>query len=598
MFLENFCNYLNLRKNDNRYLIVVLILSFLITIVSIKYNREVGVVRPDTMMFLRNSLFYAGIPADNLHIAGYMYLSPVICFFTSLIFRLGIVSRTAIFIVCGVFSIIGNVGIYILLRQRFNEYLSLTGVMLYSSFYAVASNWANGMADVPAVAISVWVILFLIIAVDKNPKFYLIAFPLFVVAIFTKYSTLFLLPLILLYYLTNHDVISFVDDLLSDRNQFKSRIKRFLSSSEFKYLAISSVIAIILLILFVKCILNFGSSLFFVSQANESLGGFQNQTQYKFYNLDTLFYAKYFLTNLFSSNSIFSFLSYLIFSIMGVAILFKLVSIFTNFNDFKSCVMGKKQHFKTRYFKVLLIVSAVICFGIMIWGYKLNNHLLISTPFLAILVILCSFFNAFDIDRSHYSLNALIIAWFSIYFIFFSLMAIKPGGRYILTSFVPFVFIFIYAVDYIFKTIQGGFENPIYKFKENKPKHFEIGKNKISTVLKILTIISIVVLLAHTLTVEYEGFEFNDYDVENVSQFLIEHDPNYQKTDIGTFKSYLTFYASWYLKKDIEPISKSEKLTYDVPNSDYKYIISQKTNLNNYKEIYHSGKVYLYENIG
>lgn len=177
-------------------------------------------------------------------------------------------------------------------------------------------------------------------------------------------------------------------------------------------------------------------------------------------------------------------------------------------------------------------------------------------------------------------------------------MAIKPGGRYILTSFVPFVFIFIYAVDYIFKTIQGGFENPIYKFKENKPKHFEIGKNKISTVLKILTIISIVVLLAHTLTVEYEGFEFNDYDVENVSQFLIEHDPNYQKTDIGTFKSYITYYASWYLKKDIEPISKDKLQDYDVPNSKYKYIISQKKNLNNYNEIYHSGKVYLYENIG
>ena len=106
MFLENFCNNFNLRKNDNRYLIVVLILSFLITIVSIKYNREVGVVRPDTMMFLRNSLFYAGIPADNLRIAGYMYLSPVICFFTSLIFRLGIVSRTAIFIVCGAFALI------------------------------------------------------------------------------------------------------------------------------------------------------------------------------------------------------------------------------------------------------------------------------------------------------------------------------------------------------------------------------------------------------------------------------------------------------------------------------------------------------------
>ena len=149
--------------------------------------------------------------------------------------------------------------------------------------------------------------------------------------------------------------------------------------------------------------------------------------------------------------------------------------------------------------------------------------------------------------------------------------------------------------DEILKDVDIAEDNNVYLWT-----FLSTGKDKykISTVLKILTIISIVVLLAHTLTVEYEGFEFNDYDVENVSQFLIEHDPNYQKTDIGTFKSYITYYASWYLKKDIEPISKDKLQDYDVPNSKYKYIISQKKNLNNYNEIYHSGKVYLYENIG
>lgn len=593
MVLENFCNNFNLRKDDTRYLIVVLILSFLVTIASIKYNRQVGVVRPDTIMYLRNSLVYAGIPTDYLHIAGYMYLSPVICFLTSLIFRLGMVSRTAIFIVCGAFSIIGNVGIYILLRQRFSQPLCLIGVMLYSSFYAVASNWANGMVDVPAVAISVWVILFMMLAVDKNPKFYLLALPLFVIAIFTKYSTLFLLPLMVLYYLTNHDVFGFIDDLFADRAQFISRTKEFLSSDEFKYLAISSIIAIILLVIFIKCILNFGSSLFFVSQANESLGGFQSQTQYRFYNLDTLFYVKYYLTDLFSSGSIFSYLSYVIFSIIGVAILSKLIGIFTNLDEFKSRLMSHKPQFKTKYFKALLIIGAIICFGIMIWGYRLNNHMFISTPLMVILVIMCSFFNAGGIDRSRYSLNMLIIAWFLVYFIFFSLMAIKPGGRYILTTFVPFVFIFIYAADYVLRTIQNGFENP----NEDKPRHFEMGKNRISTALKILSIISVVVLLAHAVTVEYDGFQFNDYDVENVSLFLADYDQNYQKTDIGTFKSYIAFYASFYLKKDIKQISKDEIPKYDVLNSEYKYIITHKTNLTCYNEIYHSGRVYLYENV-
>ncbi|MGL6298742.1 MAG: glycosyltransferase family 39 protein, partial [Methanobacteriaceae archaeon] len=47
---------------------------------------------------------------------------------------------------------------------------------------------ANGTLDIPAIAISIWVMYFTVLATNKNSKYFIIAFPLFVIAFFTRYT--------------------------------------------------------------------------------------------------------------------------------------------------------------------------------------------------------------------------------------------------------------------------------------------------------------------------------------------------------------------------------------------------------------------------
>ncbi|RBQ22328.1 hypothetical protein ALNOE001_20660 [Candidatus Methanobinarius endosymbioticus] len=60
-----------------------------------------------------NSLTF---PGKTIGKVSNLYLSPVLCFLTSIIFRIGFVDQIAIFIVTGIFLPIAGVGTYLLFR--------------------------------------------------------------------------------------------------------------------------------------------------------------------------------------------------------------------------------------------------------------------------------------------------------------------------------------------------------------------------------------------------------------------------------------------------------------------------------------------------
>ena len=136
-----------------------------------------------------------------MNVTSTIHLYPLISVITSLLFDLGIKSEFSIYLVTGIFAIIGNIGFYILLRTRFNEILSLTGSVMYATFALNLAWLANGTLDLPAVAVSIWCILTSYIAIKLNPKYYVIAMPLFVISLFTRYTTGLILPVLLLYYI-------------------------------------------------------------------------------------------------------------------------------------------------------------------------------------------------------------------------------------------------------------------------------------------------------------------------------------------------------------------------------------------------------------
>lgn len=113
---------------------------------------------------------------------------------------MGFVDKLAIYLVTGAFAIFGNIGFYLLLKRFFNEYLSLTGTIIYSGLTLYLTWLANGTLDVPAVSMIIWIALLEYLAMKENPKYFTPFIIFFTLGFFTRYSILLTFPAYALYY--------------------------------------------------------------------------------------------------------------------------------------------------------------------------------------------------------------------------------------------------------------------------------------------------------------------------------------------------------------------------------------------------------------
>ena len=118
---------MNLQEHKKDILAIssLLIIVTAITLLLLNIDLKVGVyyVR-DVFFYLNNALFYAGYDTGLANTRG---LSPLIPMITSIFFRMGFISDGTIIIVSSVFYIFSALGMYFLLRLRFDEVLSFTG---------------------------------------------------------------------------------------------------------------------------------------------------------------------------------------------------------------------------------------------------------------------------------------------------------------------------------------------------------------------------------------------------------------------------------------------------------------------------------------
>ena len=105
----------NLNRTDGYFLIIVTVFSLALTGYYIMFNLNLGIYCSDVYVYLLNALYYTG---TNIRATGTIYLSPLICYLTSIFFRFGFVDKLAIYIVTGAFAIFGNIGFYILRSEE------------------------------------------------------------------------------------------------------------------------------------------------------------------------------------------------------------------------------------------------------------------------------------------------------------------------------------------------------------------------------------------------------------------------------------------------------------------------------------------------
>ena len=117
-------------------------------------------------------------------------------------------------------------------------------------------------------------------------------------------------------------------------------------------------------------------------------------------------------------------------------------------------------------------------------------------------------------------------------------------------------------------------------------KEFTINKNIIPIIL-----ITLFAIQGFTFCLTFE--DTTDYtDPQEISEYIIHEIPDYKNYKIAVYniRPYL-----WYLGENTVGISNSEITKVNTSNIDY-YISNTKINdLNNFKEIKHIGKLYLYE---
>ena len=570
MMFKSISDDLNISKNDSLYLFILTVFSILITYTLINFNQVLGIYCSDVFIYLSNSLVFAGYGSSAM----YLYLSPVICILTAILFKLGLLSEISLYIVTGIFCIFANIGIYVLLKNKFSSLLSLCGAFLFGSFSLTLLWWANGTLDVPAVALSIWTIIFTILAVDKDSKYYMMAIPFFILAVFTRYTALFLLPLIFLYYLSKHDFFTNLDLLIVNRQEFSKKLKSYIKSEEFRNILKSCAIAFVLVVLFSATILAYGSSLSFLTQSSTFASGSKGEVIDNAYTTDTFFYLHDFPNFLYSDYVSFDNvipvlngsnpMSFFLIGLFAVGILlsgYKLINV-------KKKEESKYKHLVGILFVVLLIIS-IVCF-------KINSIITISI-ILIDLVILFSFFRKIGIDREIYSTDILMLAWVLVYFIFFTFLNIKVN-RYIITIFPAFIYFVVYALNEILDL-------------SKRFKFFEFKKQNILNIIPIILIIfCIFSAFTFTSTVHCDE-DFNKNKV--IADYLTEYDSDYISKDIAVFhqRSY-----NWFLKKYTIPITDDQLDYLESSNITY-YISDDNFNLSNYTMIYQKEGLYLYERI-
>ena len=595
MNISSFFNKINLYDEDKYYLLILFVISLLVTAVMIRFHQTRGAFSSDLYVYLAAALDYAGLNVNHISDPSYLVNSPVICFLTSILFRLGFIDTLSIFIVTGFFGILGILGMYVFLKIRFSPLLSFTGSLLYSSFSITLLYFACGLLDVPAVAMIIWTLVFTF-AIDKDNRFYVLVGILYVLTFFTKYTNTYIISLIALYVLKNHDVIELVKNIVYDKRLFIQKSSDFFKSNEFKWMFISVIISLTFLLYMFHVLLSLGSDLGYFGMASSSLSNFAPNSFRFGYISDKFFYIKNYLNLLYCDKIIFdgmvpeflnpSPLAYLLILILISGFLLKIRKSRDNINGF----IG--EIFKHKFLCLLILI--LCCISIM--GIKVS-YIITLFSIWTICIILMHLAKKYCGNIDNLGVSLVCFCLFTFYLIVFSLMDIK-SLRYILPTFPAFAYFVIYSLDQILNFIGNNFDNP----NLNKDK-FEIKDSYF--ISRFLTIIFIILLLFIIFnfpsTVEYDD---SAIQIDSVANYLIDYDDNYMNKEIGASGG-IRFYE-WYFNKDVDLVnisgSHADRLVYlgfdlkefDQNNHDY-IITNVKWQHENYTKIYHKGVTGIYE---
>ncbi|MDD4811481.1 MAG: glycosyltransferase family 39 protein [Methanobacterium formicicum] len=543
--------------------ILILITGVLVAYL-LKVQIKIGVPYWDVFNYLNNALHFANMGSNGV----VNHLPPMIPVVTSLVFRMGYVSVDVIFIISGLIFILGVIGLYLLLKERFNPTKSLAGSLIFISLPVVMAWAVSGGIDLPGVVFSIWALYFLVIGLKKDSKLLFLVLPLLVVSLLTRYTAgLIVIPMI--FY------------ILANLNQVKEIL-------HIKKVILGILIELgVLLAIFTYFILQLDTSalfgLFFdvVTSSSSGVEDVAYNSNFLYFLQNSLNYISLgpvqgtYRQLLNPSEGIPSILAYIIgiISVIGISSYIYRVLSTEKEDDISRANLANLGK---------IIVILVLFMGLVLSFY--NKSLILSEILLLVLVYLLYRFMArgkFEMD-SKLALDLMFISWFGAYFIFHGILPFKVD-RYFITMAPAFTYFIILGLSQF--------------IGELKPRIK--GLNSKSGWVYLM--VALICLSSATATyIGHTPQKTFTVDISNASEWIKGYDPSYSSKVIGSdYPNAVT----WYLHQDTTGAylknynNTVEFANYLHENGVYYYFDSNKShpNLKGYRIIKTFGVVAIYE---
>ena len=596
---QNLFNFLKSNEKTLSFLFIILFSSIItILLIWINTSQEIlGNSYRDVYFYLIGALRFSGHSIGGY---GYVnYLSPLIPFLTSLFFRLGFVSETSIFIATGIFYVFGVLGVFALLKMRFKTLLALFGAIIYAGF-SINLMWvANGTIDIPSVSLTILSLYFFVLGVEKDQKYFYLAFPIAVLGFFAKYTAGLAIPLMILYLLSKPNII----------HSLRKYIKNVLGG-----LLVGGITSLPFLANFYINDIPLG----FINQAQNIAS---KTTIPPDVNNNLFFYLINIPRFIYNPNHILSYIIIII-TIIGLLIgIYKAVKIlknrYLNSNEFsagKIKIIGKNISNNLVYilltFNVLVIALSFLTASKISFVY---SELIFFASMFVFSYFVNKIINIYSNDtKKFFNFDLLMFAWFFSYLIFFSAHLVK-ADRYFTTLAPGFAFIVTLALNFILnfldslKSSEKSLKISSETIKSKKSKIISVLKtnSKISNKNKNIDLIKGIIPVAIIIIFIISSFGYLTIDKHDslvsdekeVVNWLKIHDPHYNTKVIWSERGPA---FTWYLQMEVfyvnwldSPKNLSAKMIAN--NTTYFISVHKKTEIPGFSPVKVTEKIIVYQ---
>ncbi len=566
-------NFLKKNVNSLIFLIILAVIISIITYLRVLLQIQIGPLS-DSIDFFTDSLVFAG--------QGFGYSDllrpPFFSFITSIFVRIGFTSINTIFAVDGGFFVFGVIGLFLLLKLRFNEFESFFGSLLYATFPIVIAVLGVGFSDLASVSITIWTFYFMILAVKRDSRYFYLSFPFAMIAFLTRYNSALIIFPIFLYIFINWTDIKV--------NKIKN-IKNMLIG-----ILISFSIIIPALVFFYH---KFGNAFYpFISFSGTVTSTVSSQNAS--YDSNLLFFIQNFPYYIGIIGVLIILISAVGITIYGILRLKKSLKAINEFNPSNCNLIKRIGHLDiiTMIKFIFFIIISSIFIGTFGHIYYMCSEIIF------VLDIYLFYHLTKRCEIKYFDMDILFFAWFMAFFIFQSTYIIKDN-RYFVIMNPPVAYFLLLGLSEISRRIQF------------KIKNINMVFPVIATILTVIILISTLSSLPIILEAN------NDTKVTNEKMVVIigwleSYDPDYKNKNIYS-DMWPNF--SWYLKTNVKmvPIFKGNQTysngvkndtfnnqdsmqfnNYLVNNNAYYYLsIRQGLNLTSYTPIKKFGNLIIYK---